>query len=904
MNNRVLNLPKRVLPEAVVPNLPTLVVTKRDILAPERLAEALGASSCGVYQLAAATGLGKTVFLPQYMVRHGLVRSIVVLEPDAVIASNAYAFVKSKYTASVSLYIDGKLTGSSSNLRYSTYRDFLSLVLKNDRFVRDVEVIYIDEAHVPEPECYVLRALGLTVFLDKRVYMVSANFLETQNPEDRVHKINMTDIEYVPISKWEQAIQSKENRLFDPKNINSRVLIFVPSEREVDIVVAIYLKRITDVYSLDRRNISELSKIISVFHQRQGRPCVCVVDSHFGYGMTIPADMAIDTSLTYVELVDMDKREIVSSCVAITYEDSIQHAGRVGRVAPGRYYRMNLEFSETRELHESAMYKAYAWFVLLGIKPSMKFDDVEANLGMFVARHAKVILASNLHPLITKSYLDDDGKVYSQFFKGLSNYADPSVLELSEEQFDWTESDWFLIPGSDSQPLFAPFSLRSTYREQMIDIAKNAVDWESKMFDTDYDYGYVEPEAVKTVPLDLNRFATHRGGSDGLNVSPPRRLVGEAGSPPDASVATGFSSSVTSSGHNPYGSTRHHRTKSRSNVSDVNTGASNGSRFDSLRAPSTAGSSSQSSGLATEIIQRSSTPRPVSMPSEPGDVAWILSGLLNGSCRFKDIKSTDLKPVHVAMINLWNDTAMEIKQVDMEINVKALKLSTTKSLFKRYQRTFKLKALRKEYDQLLVTKQRIIGLQKLFDMHGMSMKFQEVPSAFSAEATVDISGYSVRVLKTLNGRPVGQSTVYKDLLFTTAHIVDKFGGVLRVSGCLLHETAVFSCYKNADLAVALRPPMDTLYQCFEVRAPIDGEKVYVLTHIDQDAWDSRLHIKYGGSCSRVSEYKWSHQAVLSLGASGCPVVSEDFKDLLGIQYSIVKPWMGGFFVPLISFIKV
>lgn len=896
-----MSVPKRVLPEAVVPELPTLVVTSRDIRSPDRLAAVMDIGNAGVNQLAAATGLGKTVFLPQYMVRSAIVDSVVVLEPEETIARSAYNFVRAKYTAEVSLYVGGKLSGSSSKLRYTTYRDFLNLYVAGHKYVKGVSLIYVDEAHVSTAECYVLRALCLTVFVDKRCYFVSANFLQTQNPLDRIHSVDTVEIEYVPVSKWKEVFANQEKRVFAPSKITSRVLIFAASEKEVDTIKTCYMSYMTDVYSLDRRNFHELPRVTNIFYQRGNRPCVCVVDSHFGYGMTIPADIAIDTSLTYVTHVDVEKSEITSSCVAITPEESIQHAGRVGRVAPGRYYRMNVPFSESRELQESEMYKAYAWLVLLGIRPSIKFDNVESDFGVFTVRHAKVVLASELHPLIVKSYLDDDGRVFTQFLDGLTKYVDdPKVLEISEETFDWSVN-WFLIPGSDTNPLYAPYSLRSDSREAMIDIAKKAVNWEEHVLESSYDYGsYQEPEVALAKQFDLNRFGKFR--SEGQDNSSRRDLNFGVGSQPEGHVTQ----STYSSSLGPSRSVHKRSPSKHSNSTGGSRNSSGGSVVTSSFAYSSNSSGSGSGAPVMDIIARSATPRPVSIPVDVNDLRWRLEGLLDGSIKFQTIESSYREPLHKLLIQHWNHIILDLQQVDNAIGIVKLKIAKTqKKTFRIKLITYssRLRALEKEYDSLTISKARVVNLQKLFAYYGFSMDFKEVLSGLLVSPLTDVFSYTVRVGKTLGGQPVGQTTVYRGLLFTAGHTVPKTTRSMRISGCLVHEIAVFNVYDDVDLAVALRPPFDQMQSPFEIRPPLEDEKVLVLTHIDKGNWSSNLYVKYASSCKQVSEFKWSHGAILCRGTSGCPVVSLDCKYLLGIHYSILEPGGGGYFVPLYKFVN-
>jgi hypothetical protein len=373
-------------------------------------------------RLLAMTGMGKSTLVPSLLSRLAG-PGVYVIEPAMHLATQAHAYVLQKYSADAQLLTATTRVGSGGGITFTTAAIMLSMMLMDRRFCTTaIKVMYLDECHEATAEYYCLRVLMAENLRHVHRFYASATHGDSDLEKNhRLHAIEYMHFPYVPASSWISA--ADQSAPWFPSNIKKRTLVFLPEISEALTLKPWYERAAVPTEILSRQSdVTEYRRIYQFLHNRGSNRCVVLTDDVAETGLTMPIDVVIDLMRKKCSYYNPSLRRYEFRYRPTTRAETLQRAGRLGRLKSGRYYYCTRATDTHPLLFDNERHRAYLWLRVFGLHPLARFDDIIADFGLLTIIGAAQILNCRLPPMITRFYLDDQGCFYNNLESAIRFY--------------------------------------------------------------------------------------------------------------------------------------------------------------------------------------------------------------------------------------------------------------------------------------------------------------------------------------------------------------------------------------------------------------------------------------------------------------------------------------------------
>jgi hypothetical protein len=335
------------------------------------------------------TGTGKTTRLP-WRIAEAIGQRVLLLVPSVGLAHYAAAGIKANGG-----FATVRIPTRSVTVMVQTYADFVFHMAYNGykQFKGwQVGAVVIDECHDNSAYAYVVRALIATYFTTCSVLLTSATQLgqnmQTAREGTAVPRyLKDYDIEKIcDDPRWDERGEWAQDR----------TCVFLPNDDFVYSLRDALLARGHKVHILDSASVwADVRSVIEEFKRDSTVARILLALPKFGTGYSLPVLQIIDSCLQ--SAVTMRDGKIVETFEPITAEEKLQHAGRLGHAAKGKFTQVWM-LSDV-ELNGSTIRpgdRMRAWLLLTICR-------IRPRRSVF-AEHARVFGTGTLSSLVASQY--------------------------------------------------------------------------------------------------------------------------------------------------------------------------------------------------------------------------------------------------------------------------------------------------------------------------------------------------------------------------------------------------------------------------------------------------------------------------------------------------------------------
>jgi len=499
----------RIQRRATVPSM--LGLTKEDYGA--RIKAYVEESSVRSYW-SAATGVGKSTLFPMELAR--LSRKLVlVVEPTMMLAMSACAYMGVKHPDRTVLVPSAKKIGTVKAVGYTTAGVLLSILVNDRVALSEVGFLYIDECHDPSGEYFALTGVLAEYRDGPRIIFASATLDGTTYHSSDTRF--MVEHRTASVASSEAVVGAGPGEFWHYKTVKDRLLIICADPSACQKISAWYKKNGVRVSVLTESTTAEEYRdiVLELKAAADNPPYVLCSTAMIETGITLPLDSVLDLRTKRVISPKIAERMMIWEYRFVTQAEAAQRAGRVGRMKGGRYYGPEIDFHEFPEgIDDTHKLRAYLWIKLLGFKPLEDLFVREAQyLEPITQMGCAQLLNLTLHPLLSRVYMDDKGRIFKNFVKGLQTFAYPGrKVGASDVSLDPVTADgWFQhrvstpnLNGGKTLELYLPLDPASVCLHEMLHIAFEELKWRFSRPPSEADDVvprrrpvYTEPPAVK-----------------------------------------------------------------------------------------------------------------------------------------------------------------------------------------------------------------------------------------------------------------------------------------------------------------------------------------------------------------------------------------------------------------------
>jgi len=429
--------------------------------------------------LVAATGVGKSTKLPLRLVNYGRNAGIVLLPRPILVASivkylrraaPAMGYPDVLVDALRSCYIRTPPTGAA--VYYSTAEDFLVRCQQDPEMLTRMNVgfIYLDEAHVNNSGYQFVRLLvGLQWFGSVKVFYGTATSLDVSLKLEG----NFPGVRPIPHPSNEFTLDSPDaspvSSVLHYRNIVNRTLIFLPSDRHIELWSAYY--DLSDITVLTFTTFDSTTKLDVINAKLERKmPLVILACDQLSTGITLSIDTVICCG--YIQELKVDYNLPGASLVVrhVNAAERTQRMGRVNRHLPGvgHYNDVSLAKSSSDMDDTMALY-VYMWARMFNISiKNPLVSQYEDLMGECSDQYVALMLCAKTIPLLVMSYMNDNGELYAgcEVVKHVFRSGEP--IAFTDESIESSISKWKDFSTGPRTWLDAPVSFKSkvTYPEE------------------------------------------------------------------------------------------------------------------------------------------------------------------------------------------------------------------------------------------------------------------------------------------------------------------------------------------------------------------------------------------------------------------------------------------------------
>ncbi|QCH00711.1 polyprotein [Southern pygmy squid flavivirus] len=309
-------------------------------------------------------GSGKTRVIIPNLVRDAQKynRRMVIVGPTRVVTREIVGALRDQkldFYSSVGNSVTRPTSTAGKYISVMCHATYHSRIMSGKTNVHDCDVLVIDEAGFA-----MASTIHLSMIFRKRCQDSMASLIELSATGEVVVEGSRYPVEDKVAGSIDKALESIEDK------ISKKIIVFSHSAKELHRCLKEKYKHLNDwpVLRVDRKNFSEV--IDRATDVKAGLlVCTRIAEAGFNPG----ADIVIDTQMDVVPTKMTGRVELVTS--AITYRQSVQRRGRVGRRKPGVYIVVGRQvLLSDRWNHEDALWDEVAVFnhhPLLGDQPKI-----------------------------------------------------------------------------------------------------------------------------------------------------------------------------------------------------------------------------------------------------------------------------------------------------------------------------------------------------------------------------------------------------------------------------------------------------------------------------------------------------------------------------------------------------
>jgi len=440
---------------------PAAAINDRVMISANNMVDSVNAAlqgSAAIKHAVAATGTGKSTEIP-FVVAESKKCRVLLIEPDINLATSLYSYLKTKNRSVAFDKISSTEVVRTGLVVISVASTVLTRLMTDKTAYDDFSVVLLDESHSTLATYTALKSYFYNFGANWRILYMTATINGESLNYDKKHNLAISSLQ---IKDIKDIAKYDDRSKLHPANIRNRNLFFVETQDVMDMVYKYYDDMGVDVYTVSRNDsYQHLLEIRQTLNVMANKNVIVFSDESLEYGVTLAVETVIDTGKREILLYDASNRSFAYQLRNIDVNESLQRAGRAGRMADGSYKLFNVDVIKKPVNDELMKYYSYLWLYAFNIKPNGEIYKEIAKVFSYMSREkARQMLHINLHPAMVNNYFIGDA-IYRNVAGALKDYSIANAKFTVSDQLMTCGNDWhvYRFITSDGQILKLPIPI-------------------------------------------------------------------------------------------------------------------------------------------------------------------------------------------------------------------------------------------------------------------------------------------------------------------------------------------------------------------------------------------------------------------------------------------------------------